>query len=106
MVSQLRIYRIRPGLMEEWQELFFGTLVGLHELVSINVAAAWTNPLDPDEFVWIREFRSLGSVEQQESEFFATPERRALGDVRGKFVEQVDVRVLEPLKTSALGEVK
>jgi hypothetical protein len=92
VVSQLRIYKIREGLMDEWRELFFGTLMDIHRMVGINVTAAWQNTADPLEFVWIREFRSAESVEEQENEFFSTPERRALGDVRGKFVESLQVR--------------
>ncbi|GAA1706046.1 hypothetical protein GCM10009808_25030 [Microbacterium sediminicola] len=98
MVSQLRIYRIREGLMDEWLDLFFGKLIDLHALVGIPVPAAWRNTTDPQEFVWIREFRSAETVEEQEREFFSTPERIALGDVRGTYVESLQVRVLEPME--------
>ncbi|MDI2098921.1 hypothetical protein [Ruicaihuangia caeni] len=97
LVSQLRIYRIRQGLMDEWLELFHDKLVPLHHEVGIPVPFASRNTADPDEFVWIRQFESADSVERQENEFFSNPPRVALGDVRGKFVESLEVRVLEEL---------
>jgi hypothetical protein len=103
-VSQLRIYRIREGLMEEWLQLFHGKLVALHHEVGIPVPFASRNTADPDEFVWIRQFESVDSVERQENEFFSNPPRVALGDVRGKFVETFEVRVLEELPLQQLEE--
>lgn len=96
MVAQLRIYRIRDGLMDEWLQLFFGELLDCHALVDIPVTAAWRNPSDPAEFVWVREFEAVDTVEEQERAFFSTPRRKKLGDVRGTFVESLEVRVLEP----------
>ncbi|MBA0053207.1 hypothetical protein E0L36_20715 [Streptomyces sp. AJS327] len=95
-VSQLRIYRIRPGLMDAWLPFFHRTLVPLHHLVGITVPAAWTNPHDAEEFVWIRQFESLDTVTAQEEEFFSTPARVALGDVRGRYVASHEVRLLHP----------
>ncbi|SCL21774.1 NIPSNAP protein [Micromonospora pallida] len=93
-ISQLRIYRIRPGLMADWLPFFHQTLVPLHHLVGIPVPAAWVNTEDPDEFVWIRQFRSRESVSDQERQFFSTAPRVALGDVRGRYVESLQVRLL------------
>jgi aspartate/glutamate racemase len=97
-VSQLRIYRIRPGLMADWLPFFSEVLVPLHALVGIPVPAAWVNPDDPDEFVWIRQFESAESVAEQEQEFFSTPARLALGDVRSRWVESLQVRILRSVE--------
>ncbi|WP_405149803.1 aspartate/glutamate racemase family protein [Sphaerisporangium sp. NBC_01403] len=94
-VAQLRIYRIRQGLMADWLPFFHKTLVPLHHVVGIRVPAAWVNVEDPDEFVWIREFDSVESIPQQENEFFSTAARSALGDVRERYVESLQVRVLD-----------
>lgn len=96
-VSQLRIYRIREGLMDAWLPFFFDTLVPLHTVVGIPVPCACVNPSDPNEFVWVRQFESVDSVEEQEAQFFGTPARVALGDVRGRWVESLEVRVLTPV---------
>lgn len=92
---QLRIYTIRKDLMEEWLELFHGTLKRLHEEAGIPVEFAFRNAHSPREFVWARRFNSVESVQEQENAFFSLPERVELGDVRGKFVESLEVRVLE-----------
>jgi Asp/Glu/hydantoin racemase len=93
-VTQLRIYRIREGLMADWLPFFHKTIVPLHHLVGVQVPAAWVNVEDPDEFVWIREFDSVESVTHQENEFFSTAARVALGDVRGRYVESAQIRML------------
>lgn len=80
--------------MDEWLELFHGTLLRLHEEAGIPVVFAYRNTGMPDEFVWARTFLSEDSVEDQERVFFLLPERVALGDVRGAYVEELEVRVL------------
>lgn len=94
-VDQLRIYQIRPGMMDEWLRLFHGTLINLHREAGIPVINAWRNPSKSQEFVWIRRFDSVESVLEQEGVFFSLPARVELGDVRGKFVETLEVRVLQ-----------
>lgn len=95
-LDQLRIYRIREGLMEMWLEYFHRVIVPLHEAVGIPIAGPWRNTADENEFVWIRSFSADRSVEEQENRFFTFPARVALGDVRERYVEDLAVRVLRP----------
>lgn len=92
---QLRIYTIREGLMDEWTRLFHGTLKRLHDEAGVPVEFAFRNAHAPREFVWARRFDSVDSIPAQEDRFFSLPERVELGDVRGQFVESLEVRVLE-----------
>jgi len=56
MISQLRIYTIKPGIMDEWLKLFNDHLVPIHRDQDIRLDGVWVNT-EADEFVWIRSFK-------------------------------------------------
>lgn len=93
-LDQLRIYRIREGLMEVWLEYFHRVIAPLHKAVGIPIRQTWRNTADKNEFVWIRSFNADRPVEEQENKFFTFPAREALGNVRERYVEHLDVRIL------------
>lgn len=95
-LDQLRIYRIREGLMDIWLEYFDRVIAPLHLAVGIPIRQTWRNTTDKREFVWIRSFSADQTVEEQENRFFTSPARAALGDVRERYVEHLAVRVLRP----------
>ena len=92
---QLRIYQIKKGKMAEWLEFFRDTLLPLHDRVNLPVIAAWRNVDQENEFIWIRSFKSVDTIEEQEKAFFSQPDRIALGDVRGTWLDGFKVRVIE-----------
>lgn len=105
-VNQLRIYRIREGLMDEWLDLFSNKLVGLHDEAGIPVVFAARNEHDPQEFVWMRQFSSAEAVESEEQRFFSLPARIAMGDVRGTYVADFTIRVVSPYSFETKNEVR
>ncbi len=55
MTSQLRIYTINRGMMEEWVKLFTQTLVPMQEKYGIKIEGMWVSE-DSTQFIWIRSF--------------------------------------------------
>lgn len=96
-LDQLRIYTIRDGLMPMWVEYFGRVIVPLHAAVGLPVKGPWRNTADDKQFVWMRSFSSDGPVAAQEKRFFESPARAALGDVRERYVEKLDVRVMSKI---------
>ncbi len=55
MPSQLRIYRIKDGQMENWLKFFHEKVVPLHRKFGIPARAAWLDE-STSEFIWVRDF--------------------------------------------------
>ena len=95
MVSQLRIYTINRGMMDSWLKLFRERLMPIHKQQGIPLEATWVDA-DRTEFVWVRSFDSVEDIPRKEAEYFASPERKALGDKPQQMIAKVEVRIIEP----------
>ena len=94
MAAQLRIYTINRGMMDSWLEVFNQHIRPLHDRLGIPVVSSYVNA-EGTEFIWIRRFDSVGEIPAKEAEFFASPERKALGDIPPSHIAKMEVRVLE-----------
>ena len=95
MVYQLRIYTINRGMMDSWLRLFREQIQPIHQKYGMPVEAAWVNA-DRTEFIWVRRFARVEDIPAKEAEYFASPERKALGDRPPSHVAKIEVRVVEP----------
>ena len=96
MVSQLRIYTINPGMMDSWLKLFEETIRPVHSRLGMPVERTWVNA-EANEFVWIRSFKNAEEIKEKEEAYFASPERKAIGDTPQKHIAKMEVRVIEPV---------
>ena len=94
MISQVRIYTINRDMMDSWITLFKEKLLPIHKKCGIPVERAWIN-IDKSEFIWVRSFSNTDEIAIKEAEYFATPERKALGDLPRTHTAKVEVRVVE-----------
>jgi hypothetical protein len=92
--SQLRIYKIKQGLMDQWLVFFKTKVVPLHQKFGIPAKIAWINDAD-SEFIWVRDFDDGEPIEQQETRYVTSEERRrAIGDESKSYIESMTVRVV------------
>lgn len=95
VVFQLRTYKIKPGLMDDWLELFHDAVVPLHEKYGLPVRTAWADR-ETSTFTWVRELTGEGTAEDQEARYRATEERaRVIGDRPKAFIESMVVGEVE-----------
>ena len=94
MVSQLRIYIIKPGMMDSWLTLFNEQIRPVHKQYGIPIEHTWVNT-DQTEFIWVRSFDSAEDIPRKEAEYSGSPERQALGNQPQNYIEKVEVRVIE-----------
>ena len=94
MISQLRIYTIHPGMMDSWLKLFNEQIRSIHQKLGIPVEGTWVNT-DRTEFIWVRSFDSADAIPVKEAEYFASPERQALGNLPQNHIAEMKVRVIE-----------
>lgn len=98
MVSQLRIYTINNGKMDEWLKVFEEQLRPIHTKYGIPVERTWVND-ERTEFIWVRNFDSVEDMEKKTTTYVTSPERKALGAMPGSLIAKTEVRVIEPVLT-------
>ena len=94
MVSQLRTYTINKGMMDSWLKVFDEEIRPIHEKLGMPVEATWVNA-DRTDFIWVRSFDSVEAIPAKEAEYFASPERKALGDRPTSHIAKIEVRLIE-----------
>ena len=97
MVCQLRIYTINRGMMDSWTDLFNLHIRPLHDRLGIPVVNSWVNAED-NEFIWVRRFNDREEIAGKEAEYFASPERVALGDRPTSHIAKMRVRVMDEVE--------
>ena len=100
MVSQLRTYTINKGMMDSWLELFDKEIRPIHESLGIPIVATWVNS-DRTDFIWVRSFDSAEEIPAKEAAYFASPGRKALGDIPTSHIAKMDVRLIEEVLGTA-----
>ena len=100
MISQLRIYTINKGMMDSWLKVFEERIRSLHEQKGIPIGPTWVNAART-EFIWVRSFENEGVIAEKEAEYYGSPERKALGDLPGTHIAKTEVRLIEPVLTTA-----
>jgi hypothetical protein len=91
MASQLRIYRIKPGLLEEFTEFWRAEIVPLREGFGFAVEGAWSDP-ETSTFAWVVGHPDFAAAE---AEYYASPGRAGLSRDPGTFIEDSDLRLME-----------
>ena len=99
-VAHLRTYTINKGQMDSWLTLFNEQLRPLLREHDIRVEGTWVNN-ERTQFIWVRSFASEDVIAQKESEYYGSPERKALGDLPGTHIAKTEVRLIEPVLTAA-----
>ena len=75
MTTQIRVYRIRPGALEEFEREWREKVVPLRRQFGFEVLSAWASD-DGETFVWI--IRHEGDFVAADRRYYLSPERAAL----------------------------
>ena len=95
MTSQLRMYTINRGMMDQWVKLFTETLVPMQEKHGIKIEVMWVSE-DSTQFIWIRSFANPEDVKAKEAAFYGSPEWNAVMDRARSHIARTVVQNMEP----------
>lgn len=96
MTSQLRIYRIKPGTMDEWVALWSDHLVPARAAHGFSVTGAWISQ-DGSEFIWIASHDGPGTFAEADARYYDSPERAASPKSPADFIESMELRLMGPV---------
>ena len=70
MISQIRIYTINKGEMDNFLKHFKEDIIPLHEKIGVPITGAWVNR-PQNEFIWVRTYKDKAELEAKTKEFQA-----------------------------------
>lgn len=90
---QVREYTVKPGEMEQWVGEWRKRIVPLREQFGFRVLGAWTVD-GTEQFVWIIRYEGPKSWEQANSDYYESPERKALDPDPARLLAQIQTRLM------------
>jgi hypothetical protein len=98
-VLELRRYTLRPGRRDELISLFEREFVEPQEEAGAHLFGLFRVPSSPDQFVWLRGFRSLAARKPALSEFYSGPAWKEHRDAaNATMIDSDDVHLLRPIR--------
>jgi hypothetical protein len=93
MIWQLRTYRIKPGLMDEFRELWRNHVIPARTELGFTVAGGW---YDEEEgvFVWLVGHEAPDGWEAAERSYYESPRREEFPSNPADFVAGIETRLL------------
>ena len=95
-VSQLRMYRIAEGKMSEFVQGWRTGVVPLRRKMGFTIDGAWTMRGE-NRFVWILSYEGEDSIETKNTEYYESPERKALDPDPARLIEEKEELILIPV---------
>ena len=92
MISQIRIYTINKGEMDNFLKHFKEDIVSLHQKIGVAIEGTWINR-PQNEFIWVRSYKDKAEMEAKNKEFQAAV--AASGIKLGGNVAKMEVREVE-----------
>ena len=89
MEYQLRVYRLRPGALDDFVREWKADVLPLRERFGFTVVGAWAER-QAGRFVWILAYGGPEGFERRDSAYYASPERASLDPDPARHIEAVD----------------
>jgi NIPSNAP len=94
MISQIRIYTINKGEMDNFLKHFKEEIMPLHEKIGVPIVGSWVNR-PQNEFIWVRTYKDKAEIEAKTKEFQTAV--AAAGVKLGGNVAKMEVREAESM---------
>jgi hypothetical protein len=98
MVTQVRFYTVKDGMMDSWVRHFNEKIVPTSAKYGVHVQAAWVNRAQ-NEFIWVRTFADEQERDAKQAAFREAAQKA--GVQLGGNVAKMEVREVEPAFVAA-----
>jgi hypothetical protein len=95
VTTQLRVYTIREGRLDEWIRLWREQIVPLRRERGFEIEGSWVDP-NRREHIWLISHPGPESFEEANAVYWASPERQALGIDPKNFLVGERIQVVHP----------
>jgi len=87
--TQLRIYTINKGQLEQFALEWSQKLKPLREKIGFRVLGAWT-VADTNQFIWIMALDDVQNWESLDAAYFASQERKTMQPDPGRLIARME----------------
>ena len=96
LVSQLRVYTIKPGKMEEWIRGWTEGVYPLRLKHGFRVDGAWVLH-EEDKFVWILSYEGPEDWETKNAKYYASADRTGLDPDPAQHIAKAEQWIVTPV---------
>ncbi len=96
MPSQLRIYTINRGKMDEFVKAWLAGVYPLRLRLGYTIPSAWVIK-ERNEFVWVLSYEGPQDWQAREAAYYGSPERAALNPDPAQFIAQAEQWFISPV---------
>jgi hypothetical protein len=105
MLFELRRYRTRPGLRDEWVRFMEETIIPFQTSKGMVVVGSFVGEEDPDVYVWIRRFADEADRERRYRDVYESEHWKS--EIAPRVTElilrdEIDVTRLQPTALSVI----
>lgn len=76
--TQLRIYTVREGLLDEWAAKWRELIVPLRLEFGFEIHGAWLDR-EKNQFVWVLSYEGPEGFAERNAQYWASPKRERMG---------------------------
>lgn len=96
MTTQLRVYTVREGLLDEWADKWRELIVPLRLEFGFEIHGAWLDR-KRNQFVWVLSYAGPESFAERNAQYWASPKREGMGLDPKEYLVETDVREVDAL---------
>ena len=96
MTAQLRIYDIRPGMMDEFAALVAEHVFPAREQYGFRVLGPWITK-EANQYVWIVSYEGELPWDEAVDVYYNSPVRSSIPFDPKDYIESADLRLIEPI---------
>jgi hypothetical protein len=94
--TQLRVYTVREGLLDEWAAKWRELIVPLRLEFGFEVHGAWLDR-ERNQFVWVLSYAGPESFAERNAQYWASPQRKDMGLDPDEYLMATDDREVDAL---------
>ncbi|WP_026403077.1 NIPSNAP family protein [Actinomadura rifamycini] len=92
--TQLRTYRVRHGLLDEWAAKWRELIVPLRLEFGFEIGGAWLDR-ERNQFIWLISYDGPETFAERNSQYWASPKRERMGLDPKDYLVETHVREVD-----------
>lgn len=96
MNTQLRIYTINRGMLDQFAQEWAAMIRPLREKLGFRILGAWTGPQN-NQFIWLLRYEGEHSFAEMDAVYYQHPERLAMDPNPARLIARAEEYFIKSL---------
>lgn len=92
--TQLRIYDVYDGMLDEWAEKWRTLVVPLRLKFGFEIEGAWLDR-ERNQFIWVISYEGTESFADRNAQYWASSEREKMGLDPSQYLARTEIREVD-----------